>query len=182
MTVSVLERMARRLAADERPQSRREMLVGADRRPAPAPEAEAARQRTHRPPASGADKQVMRTALAHVAPTRDGMLTLVEALRDPTSAGTFTAHANKTIRAVRADLASAHQRVSAISTHSTLRANVLAFLADVDAIMATLQSVGKSTDPARAARLQSRARTLKRRVTSLEHEISPALAIHRRKR
>jgi hypothetical protein len=184
MIVSVLERMARRLAAGEQQRSRREMLIGRpDGLPAPrvprVPKAEAARHRTHRPSASDADKSVMRAAIDGAAPTRDDLLTLVEALRDPTSAGTFNTRADKAIHGRRAELAGALRRVSAITTHSVLRDNVLAFLTDVDTILATLQAVGQSTDPARATRLRTRAHTLERRVQTLEHEISPALAVHR---
>lgn len=182
----LLERIARRLAG-EQPRSRREMLTGrhdpptrevADPGPPSVREARAAK---HRPPASVADTNVMRAAVDHAAPSRDELLTLIEALRDPASDGTFNARADKAIGGLRSELASAHRRVSAISTHSALRANVLAFLADLDAMMATLHAVGQSTDPARAARLRTKAGKLHGRVESLGHEISPALAVRRPK-
>lgn len=179
--MSAIERMARRLAEDEQPQSRREMLVGRRGRQkgeaaAPPQKADVARHRAHRPPPSAADKRVMRAAIANATPSRDEALTLVEALRDPSANGTFTARANEAIRGRRSALNHAHKRVAAISTPSMLRAEVLEYLTDLIGIMATLQTIGESTNPGRVPHLKRKAHVLRSRAKLLETKIGPALA------
>jgi hypothetical protein len=185
MSYSALEWIARRLAEGEQPRSRRQMLIGSHA-PTELPAAEVptiqipkTESTTHaidQPPASAADRSVMRTAFSRVAPSRDDALTLVETLRDPASNGTFNTRADKAIRSLRSDLADAHRTVSAIGTHSGLRADVLDFFAHVDAIFATLEKVGQSTDSTRAAHLRTTAHALLRRVQTLEQRIGPELA------
>lgn len=165
----LLETVARRIAGQETV-SRRELFAGERRlETAPPPRS------TGLPPAP-ADLATMRAALAKAPPTREELLALVDALAKPLPDGSFNASAKTEIRRLRARLQTAHAEVAAIARSSAVRTNLLAFLAEVDEMLALLAQVGQSTNASRATRLRAQANEVQKRADAAYRLIAPALA------
>src|SRR2546423_14702381 len=104
----------------------------------------------------------MRAAIAHVAPSRQDLVTLVAALGKLRPDGRLGPGAIDEIGRLRLRFRSAHAEVARLTRPTALRANLLAFLAGVDGRLEILAALGQTTDPKRGAILLHRAAQLDR--------------------
>lgn len=173
----LLETMARRLAGDPTV-SRRELILG-PRGTSPANVAERpladGSHDGRRPAPAAADLRTMRTAVAQGAPSRGELRALLAALKEPRPDGRFNDMAFSDITRLRAKVHTAHARVAEIRHDSAVRANLLDYLADVDAMLANLAALGQNTNTVRAGRLRIQIAELDQHAKAAYQKILPAL-------
>jgi hypothetical protein len=183
---ALLDSFARHLAASDAV-SRRDLMLG--RRGATKPdvpihgeslsrlgdESAASARARHLPPPTADDIRAMRAVIAHVPPSPSELKALFDSLKQPRGDTRFNSDTFTKIARMRTRFARAHAAVAQINRHSALRANLLEFLADTDATLATLAQLGRTTNPARARRLAGQAAKLEKRAKALYQEIAPTL-------
>jgi hypothetical protein len=173
----LLESIARRLAGDEIV-SRRELIL----RPRLTDAADVSRQPLargshdgRRPAPAAADLRTMRAAVAQAAPSRRELLALVAALKEPRPDGRSNDMAFSDITRLRSKLHTAHARVAEIRHDSAVRANLLDYLADLDAMLANLAALGQNINPVRAGRLRIQTTELDQHAKAAYQKVLPAL-------
>jgi hypothetical protein len=174
----LLESMARRLAGDHQIVSRRELILGPRRTRAANVDRQPLAGASHdvrRPAPAAADLRTMRTAVAQAAPSRPELLALIAALKEPRPDGRFNDSAFNDITRLRSKLHTAHARVAEIRHDSGVRANLLDYLADVDAMLANLAALGQNINPVRAGRLRIQNTELDQHAKAAYQKILPAL-------
>jgi hypothetical protein len=169
----LIERVARTLAADGSV-SRRELLLGSRRESTAAGET-AQTTGTGGVPTTPQEIAALRAILQAATPEPAELRALVDALTVPGADGRLSAGARSRIASVRARIEHAKAHASSVRRRSDLRLALISYLADTDALLASLEELGAGPDAPRVAALRARITSLNTRMTATEKRIMPKL-------
>ena len=177
----LFDRAARTLAADA-PVSRGRLLLGSVGESSSAAAARAADADAERAVASAGggpttpqETAALRAILDGATPSRVELLGLNAALAQPAADGRLSSDARSRIARTRARLLRAKAQASSVRHRSSLRLGLISYLADSDALLATLEELGSAPDPGDIAGLRTRLTSLNTRLTATEKRLLPKL-------
>jgi hypothetical protein len=126
-------------------------------------------------PATPQEVAALRAILDSATPSREELLALNAALAEPGADGSLSPAARSRIATARARLQRAKATAASVRRRSTLRLRLISYLADSDALLATLAELGNAPDAAHVTVLRARVTALNSRITAAEKQVLPKL-------